>query len=84
MRIGDWKINFVPPPFGTGEWELHNVADDLGETNNLRAKYPDKYNELSKAWEEYIQENGVLWGSIPPVAAVEEDDISNPIGWMKK
>ena len=38
IREGDWKlIEF----FDTGEIELYNLADDIGEQNNLAEEYPD-------------------------------------------
>lgn len=43
IRAGDWKlIEF----FEDGRLELYNLRDDLGETNNLAAKLPDKAKEL--------------------------------------
>lgn len=43
MRHGDYKlIEF----FDTGEVELYNLAEDLGETNNLARKMPDKIAAL--------------------------------------
>ena len=32
---GDWKILFMPKPFGTGDWELFNLKNDPGELNDL-------------------------------------------------
>ena len=46
IRKGDWKlIEF----FDTGKTELYNLADDLGETNDLAAAKPDKVAELREA-----------------------------------
>lgn len=46
IREGDWKlIEF----FDTGESELYNLADDIGERNNLATTMPDKAKELRKA-----------------------------------
>jgi arylsulfatase A-like enzyme len=43
LRTGDWKlIEF----FEDGRLELYNLRDDLGETNNLAVKLPDKANAL--------------------------------------
>ena len=50
IRSGDWKlIEF----FEDGKLELYNLAQDLGERNDLAAKLPDKTRELHeklKAW----------------------------------
>ena len=37
LRRGDYKAVLVPPPFGPGEWQLFNLAEDPGETNDLAA-----------------------------------------------
>lgn len=43
IRQGSWKlIEF----FDTGEAELYNLADDVGEKNNLAEKLPEKVRKL--------------------------------------
>ena len=48
------------PPYGTGEWQLYNLADDPGECNDLAARYPKRARELAEAWDRYADENGVV------------------------
>ena len=60
MRQGPYKALTVPAPYGTGEWQLYNLADDPGETENLAQKQPDKMKELINAWERYADEVGVI------------------------
>ncbi len=43
LRNGDWKIVFNPQK---DEWELYNLADDLGETNNLVRQHVEKAEAL--------------------------------------
>jgi arylsulfatase A len=54
VRKGDWKlIEF----FDTGEKELYNLTDDIGEQNNLSKGNPDKVAELSElliAWRKEV------------------------------
>ncbi|TZF84926.1 sulfatase [Pedobacter sp. BS3] len=54
IREGDWKlIEF----FDDGHKELYNLKDDIGETNDLAAKYPDKVTHLLndlKAWRQRV------------------------------
>ena len=45
MRKGDWKIIYY---HDSGEFELFNVKEDLGEENNVRAGHPAK---MRKNWE---------------------------------
>jgi arylsulfatase A-like enzyme len=61
VRLGSWK--FIPAP-GSGGWgtggdqsqpvQLYNLADDLGETNNLAAAMPEKVAEMHALLEKLI------------------------------
>jgi arylsulfatase len=64
IRQGDWKAVFILPPYGPGRWQLYNLANDLGETNDLAAAHPDKLSELLRLWEAYVGQTGVLL--VPP------------------
>lgn len=55
-----WKILLLPEPFGTGGWQLYNLAEDPGELNDLGKKYPEKLKAMVAGWEGYQKENGVL------------------------
>ena len=57
---GDWKILWMPPPFGPGEWELFDLARDPAEMNDLSGDYPEKLAEMVALWEQYKEDNGVL------------------------
>jgi arylsulfatase A len=54
IRVGDWKlIEF----FDTGERELYNLKEDIGETTDLKLENPKKLDELQKMlidWREEI------------------------------
>ena len=63
VRKGDWKIVKIPGRFGTGEWELFNISDDPGETNDLSGENSEKLAELIVAWEKYVVDNGVIMAS---------------------
>ena len=53
VRKGKWKLLRTKPnqPF-----MLFDLEQDLGETNNLAAKYPQIVTELSKAYQEWERE----------------------------
>lgn len=55
MRQGNWKlIEF----FEDGKLELYNLAEDLGEANDLAAKFPDRTKSMHaalKAWRKEVQ-----------------------------
>jgi arylsulfatase len=57
---GDWKILWMPNPFGKGEWELYNITVDPAEINDLSGENPEKLNELVALWEDYKRENEIL------------------------
>ena len=58
--MGDWKILWMPKPFGPGEWELFNLKQDPAEMNDLSTKYPKRAKEMVARWEQYKKDNGVL------------------------
>lgn len=52
MRMGDWKLHEY---FEDGALELYNLADDLGETNDLSQSNSDKTAELHKMMQSWRQ-----------------------------
>jgi len=58
--VGDWKILWMPKPFGQGEWELFDLKQDPGELNDLGKQHPEKLIEMIALWEQYKTENKVL------------------------
>jgi arylsulfatase A-like enzyme len=60
-RSGDWKLIFAPQPMGgTGGYALYNLAEDPGETRDLATEHPDILEDLSRKWEQYARNNGVV------------------------
>ncbi len=57
---GDWKILWMPKPFGTGEWELFNLKEDPAEMNDLSEQHSDRLEDMVARWEQYKKDNGVL------------------------
>ena len=64
---GDFKLIFMPPPYGEGdEWRLYNLKEDIKEENDLADQLPEKLKELKADWEAYalavgyIKSNGEL------------------------
>jgi len=61
-----WKAAALHVPFkGTGhfekdQWELYHVDVDRSESKDLAKQYPDKLQELIKAWFEEAEKNFVL------------------------
>ena len=57
---GDWKILWMPPPFGTGDWELFNLKEDPAEMRDLSEQHPERVADMVALWEQYKIDNGVL------------------------
>ena len=66
LRMGDWKL--VKAPGGgtvageqagkanTGNAQLYNLKEDIGEKENLAEKHPEKLKELAAIWEKWNSE----------------------------
>lgn len=64
-RRGNWKILWQEPPLGSGNWQLYNLAEDLGEQHDLSASHPKLRAELIAAWEAYAESVGVILPDVP-------------------
>lgn len=65
VRKGEWKLVYR---MLTGELELYNLSEDIGEQNNLAAKYPEKVKELATALSDQLRS----WkASMPTVRRTE-------------
>ncbi|PKM04196.1 MAG: arylsulfatase [Gammaproteobacteria bacterium HGW-Gammaproteobacteria-6] len=60
VRMGDWKIRLMEPPYGPGQWQLFNLAVDPTETTDLASKEPEKLKQLLAEWDKYVKRNGVI------------------------
>jgi arylsulfatase len=60
VRQGSWKLRWQYKPFGKGEWELFNLADDPAERKDLAAGNPDKVKAMITLWDEYVRTNHVI------------------------
>ena len=55
IQMGDWKL---VRPRDDRPWELYNLKDDIGETTNLAAKFPNRVHEMSLKYETWRQRVG--------------------------
>jgi len=60
IRQGDWKLLWMHKPMGIADWELFNLRDDPGETQDLASQHPEKMKELLALWDEYVKTNNVI------------------------
>jgi len=58
VRRGDWKLirRFCDGEAGADRYELYNLRDDPGESNDLAAQMPDKVKELSALIDAFLQD----------------------------
>jgi arylsulfatase len=60
IRQGNWKALHLPPPYGTGAWQLYDLSADPGEIKDMAESRPEKLAELLRLWDTYVAENGVI------------------------
>jgi arylsulfatase A-like enzyme len=60
LRKGDWKILNISRPFDPSNFELYRLSSDPGEQENLKDKYPDRYNDLLSEWDRFYKEVGII------------------------
>ncbi|KAJ5110623.1 arylsulfatase [Penicillium argentinense] len=60
LRKGRYKITYVPLPRGPQRWELFDIANDPGETDDLSVKLPEIFSEMVRLWSVYAEEVGVV------------------------
>jgi arylsulfatase len=60
VRQGDWKLVWQYKPYGTEQWELFNLAEDMAERHNLAAEQPEKVKTLLALWDDYVRANHVI------------------------
>lgn len=60
IRRGSYKALFIPPPLGSGKWQLFDLSQDVGETRNLADDMPELLNEMINHWSEYVAETGLV------------------------
>jgi arylsulfatase A-like enzyme len=66
VRKGDWKISWLPQPFGqehrqeASDWKLYNLAKDPAEQHDFSAQDPEKRQELMAHWDEYVTQSNVI------------------------
>lgn len=55
IRSGDWKLIYY---YGTGRKELFNIADDIGEKNDLSGSHARLVKQLSRKLGKYLRKVG--------------------------
>ncbi|SNT00099.1 arylsulfatase [Sphingomonas laterariae] len=63
VRRGNWKAVHIPPPTGSGRWQLFDMDKDPGEVHDLSRDNRELLADLVKSWNVYAAEKGV----VPPI-----------------
>ena len=71
LRKGDWKAEWMEAPYGSSEWELYDLSNDLSQQKDLAKTHPEKMQELIQAWEVYEKNNNVTLPDRPTAYAKE-------------
>ena len=61
IRQGSWKIVWDAAARPNARWQLFNVVEDPSEQHDLSAEYPETLSILTALWDQYEQENGVIY-----------------------
>lgn len=64
IRKGNWKALYIPKPYGPEKWQLYNLTDDPGETNDLGRTHGDMLIDLICEWEKYVKEVGLVGAAV--------------------
>jgi arylsulfatase A-like enzyme len=73
IRQGDWKLLWEGKPWGKGDWELFNLANDPGEKNDLASREPERVLRMTALWEDYVRTNNVIMPSRSMYETMEKD-----------
>ena len=67
VRKGDFKLVWLPLPFGNDDWQLYDLSKDPAELNDLSQEWPKLRKEMIGIWEQYSEDVGVV---LPPGGAM--------------
>jgi arylsulfatase A-like enzyme len=70
VRKGDFKLIWLPMPFGVDDWQLYDLSKDPAESNDLSQERPKLRKELIDIWKQYSKDVGVV---LPPGGALRID-----------
>ena len=59
VRKGDWKLTRIIAPYGSGDWQLFDLANDPYEQNDLAGSNPERFQEMLSAWDRYRERVGL-------------------------
>ncbi|MEM1447091.1 MAG: sulfatase [Planctomycetota bacterium] len=75
---GDWKLHkfYADGPDQTDRFELYNLAEDIGETNDVAAQYPALVAELTQLIAQHVAD---IDGLVPVANPAYDPDWTPPV-----
>ena len=70
IRKGAWKLIWYHE---TGEYELYNLEEDLGETKSVASLYPEKCAELKSELHAWLDRTGAVMPVQDPLYSEEKE-----------
>jgi len=68
IRRGDYKLTrfFFDGPKGEHRYTLHNLAEDIGEANDLAARSPEKVQAMAQLMDQHFVDVGAVTPALNP------------------
>lgn len=60
IRVGHWKALSIPQPYGSSEWQLFNLHEDLAERHDLAERSPDRLAAMVQQWNNWAERYNVI------------------------
>jgi arylsulfatase A-like enzyme len=60
VKRDQWKLVWIEPPYGTGDWALYDLSRDLAESTDVSTQHPEIAAELRAQWDAYVARVGVV------------------------
>ena len=57
---GDFKIVRNLAPLGDGEWRLYDIVSDPGEVQDLKERFPERFQAMLSAYHQFEESNRVM------------------------
>lgn len=63
LQYNEWKIVKTPAPYGNEEWQLYNLKNDAGETQDLALSQVEVLQSMVEKWEKFVDDTGLVVAS---------------------
>lgn len=67
VRRDQWKLLWIEPPYGSGDWALYDLSSDRAESRDVTALHPNVASELRAEWDDYVERVGLILPNKPGI-----------------